>query len=172
MRITKLSLSPRRWWAVALVAFALLSGCSLFMHSIEKPQASVRDVSISAAGLGGVSGQMQLDVTNPNGFGVPLSGIDWELSLGGARAATGTVQLSQTIPARGVAPVQTSLTVNARDAIAVASALGGGARTYGVKARLHFSTPVGQLDIDVEHTGTLGGGGGLGAAARGVLGLH
>lgn len=172
MRITKLSLAPRRWWAVALVACALLSGCSLFMHSIEKPKASVRDVSISAAGLGGVSGQLQLDVTNPNGFGVPLSGIDWELSLGGARAATGTVQLSQTIPARGVAPVQTSLTVNARDAIAVASALGGGARTYGVKARLHFSTPVGQLDIDVEHTGTLGGGGGLGAAARGVLGLR
>ena len=163
-------------WVPVLAACALLlgglAGCSLFMHSIEKPKASVRDVSISAAGLGGVSGQLQLDVTNPNGFGVPLAGVDWQLAIGGARAVTGTVQLSQTIPARGVAPVATSLTVDARDALAVAAALSGGARGYTVKARLHFSTPVGQLDVDVEHSGTLGGGGGLGAAARGVLGLR
>lgn len=163
--------------AAALLALcAALSGCSLFMRSIEKPKASVRDVSVSAVGFGGVSGQLQLDVTNPNGFGVPLAGIDWELSIGGARAVTGTVQLSQTIPARGVAPVATSLTVAATDAIAVTSALAGGARGYTVKARLHFSTPVGQVDVDVEHAGTLGGGGGggggLGAAARGVLGLR
>lgn len=157
-----------------LAVCATLSGCSIFMRSIEKPKASVRDVSLSAAGFGGVSGQLQLDVTNPNGFGVPLSGVDWQLSIGGARGVTGSVQLSQTIPARGAAPVATSLTVDARDAIAVASALSGGARGYTVKAVLHFSTPVGQVDVDVEHSGTLGGGGGggLGAAARGVLGLR
>ena len=155
--------------AIALAACALLSGCSMFMRSIEQPRASVRDVSVSSAGLGGVTGELQLDVTNPNGFGVPLAGIDWQLSIGGARAVTGTVQLSQTIPARGVAPVATSLTVSARDAIAVAAALAGGARGYTVKARLHFSTPVGQVDVDVEHAGTLGGVGGLGALP-GVLG--
>jgi LEA14-like dessication related protein len=159
-------------WLLLLVVCVCASGCSLFMRSIEKPKASVRDVSVSAAGLGGVSGKLQLDVTNPNGFGVPLSGIDWQLSIGGARAVTGTVQLSQTIPARGVAPVETSLTVQATDAIAVASALAGGARSYAVKARLRFSTPVGELSVDVEHTGTLDAGGGIGAAARGVLGLR
>ena len=159
---------------LALAALTALTGCSIFMRSIEKPKASVRDVSVSAAGLGGISGQLQLDVTNPNGFGVPLSGIDWELAIGGARAVTGTVQLSQTIPARGVAPVATSLTVSATDALAVGSALAGGARGYTMKARLHFSTPVGEVSVDVEHSGTLAGGGGgggvLGAAARGVLG--
>jgi LEA14-like dessication related protein len=158
--------------AIALAAGAALSGCSMFMHSIEKPVASVRDVSLSSAGLGGVSGQLQLDVTNPNGFGVPLAGIDWQLSIGGARAVTGTVQLSQTIPARGVAPVAMALSVSTRDAIAVASALARGARGYEVKARLHFSTPVGQVDVEVEHAGTLGGGGGLGAALPGALGLR
>ncbi|MCW5802996.1 MAG: LEA type 2 family protein [Deltaproteobacteria bacterium] len=93
-----------------------LTGCSLFMRSIEKPSAQVRDVSVSSAGLGGVTGKLELDVTNPNGFGVPLAGIDWQLSIGRARAATGTVQLSQTIPARGVVPVATTLTIQARDA--------------------------------------------------------
>lgn len=158
-------IGPARAWLLVVAACAAAGGCSMFMRSIEKPKAAVRDVSLSSAGFGGVSGQLQLDVTNPNGFGVPLAGIDWQLSIGGARAVTGTVQLSQTIPARGVAPVATSLTVHARDAIAVASALAGGARSYAVKARLRFSTAVGELHVDVEHAGTLDAGT-LGAAGR------
>jgi LEA14-like dessication related protein len=147
--------------AVPFVACLVLSGCSLFMHSIERPTATVRDVSIASAGFTGVSGNLQLDVTNPNNFGVPLSGIDWELSVGGARAMTGTVSLSQTIPARGVAPVTTSLTIDARDALAVASSLASGAHDYRIKASLHFSTKVGQLDVEVTHAGTLAEAGGL-----------
>lgn len=81
---------------------------------------------------------------------------------------TFTAQLSQTIPARGVAPITTSLTIDARDAIAVASALASGVRDYQFAAKLHFSTAVGQLDVDVQHSGTFGGGGLFGAlgAAR------
>lgn len=138
-------------------------GCSLFLHSMERPQAEVRDVSVSSVGFTGVTGQLALDVTNPNNFGVPLSGIDWQLSVGGARAVTGSAQLSQTIPARGVAPITTSLTIDARDAIAVATALASGVRDYQLSARLHFSTAVGQLDVEVQHSGTLGGGGLFGA---------
>src|SRR4029077_10644162 len=102
------------------LVLAMLTGCSLFMHSIERPTATVRDVSVASAGLTGITGELRLDVMNPNNFGVPLSGIDWQLSIGGARAATGTAQLSQEIPARGVAPITTSLTIDARDAFAVA----------------------------------------------------
>lgn len=132
------------------------SGCSLFMHSIERPTAEVRNVSVSSASFTGVTGELRLDVMNPNGFGVPLSGIDWELSIGGARAVTGTVQLSQTIPARGVAPIITTLTIATRDAIAVGSVLAGGARDYRISAHLKFSTAVGPLSVDIQGTGTLG----------------
>ncbi|MBA3541205.1 MAG: LEA type 2 family protein [Deltaproteobacteria bacterium] len=137
------------------------------MRSIERPTANVRDVSLSSASFAGVSGELALDITNPNGFGVPLSGIDWELSItclaptrciNHARALTGSVQLSQTIPARGVAPVKTALTIATRDAIAAASALAGGARDYQLVAHLHFSTPVGPLAVEVTHAGTLGAG--------------
>jgi LEA14-like dessication related protein len=147
--------------AVVVPIWVAVSGCSLFMRSIEKPSASVRDVSMSSAGFGGVTGELQLDVTNPNGFGVPLSGIDWQLAIGGARAVTGTVQLSQTIPARGVAPIRTALTIDVRDAAAVAAVLASGGRSYSVTAQLHFSTAVGQIDVEVRHAGTLGGGGGV-----------
>lgn len=140
----------------ATVCLVLVSGCSMFMRSIERPTAEVRDVEVSSASFTGVSGELRLDVTNPNGFGVPLAGIDWQLSIGGARAVTGTVQLSQTIPARGVAPVTTTLSISAGDAIAVASVLASGARNYQVDVRLHFSTQVGPLDVDVKHQGQLG----------------
>ncbi len=144
-----------RHMLVALTCLAI-SGCSLFMRSIEKPQATVRDVEVTSAGFTGVTGELKLDVMNPNGFGVPLAGIDWQLSVGGARAVTGTVQLNQTIPAKGVAPVTTSLTIDARDAVAVASALAGGARDYRIHARLTFSTAVGPVAVDIDHAGQLG----------------
>jgi LEA14-like dessication related protein len=138
-----------------VVACATLSACSLFMHSIERPTATVRNVSVSSAGLTGISGELQVDVMNPNDFGVPLSGIDWRLSIGGARALSGRAELSRTIPARGLAPITTSLTVDARDAIAVASVLASGARDYRLDATLHFATAVGQLDVAVQHAGTI-----------------
>src|SRR5690242_1106752 len=106
-----------------LMCVSSLSACSMFMHSIERPTASVRDVSLSSASVAGVSGEMKLDVMNPNGFGVPLSGIDWQLSIGGARAMTGSVRLTETVPARGVAPVTMALAISAADAITVATAV-------------------------------------------------
>lgn len=127
------------------------------MRSIEKPSATVRDVSISSVGFAGVSGELSLDVTNPNSVGVPLSSIDWELSIGGARAMTGSVQLSKTIPARGVAPVTTLLKLAATDAIAAGSAIASGARDYRLKAKLRFSTAVGSIAVDIEHNGTFAG---------------
>jgi LEA14-like dessication related protein len=141
----------------AVAASAVLAtGCSLFMHSIEKPTATVRGVSMSSAGFSGVTGELALDVMNPNSSGVPLSGIDWQLSVGGTRAVTGTVQLSQTIPAKGVAPVLTSLSIAASDAIVVGTVLARGSRDYQLTAKLHFSTTVGQIDVDVTQSGQLG----------------
>ncbi len=148
----------------------LLSGCSMFMKSIEKPKAEVRNVSVSSAGFTGVTGELRLDVMNPNAFGVPLAGIEWQLSIGGARAVTGTVQLQQTIPAKGMAPVTTSLTINALDAAVVASQLAGGARDYRIHAKLTFSTNIGQVDVELDHAGQLGTNGGGGMSLPRVLG--
>ena len=134
----------------------LTSGCSMFMHSMERPAVAVRNVSVSSAGFAGITGQLQLDVTNPNGFGVPLSGIDWQLAIGGARAVTGRITLSQTIPAHGVAPVTTSLTIDLRDVLAVSSALAGGARDYQLAAKVQFATGFGRLEVEVHQVGTLG----------------
>lgn len=141
---------------LACVILSTAAACSMFMRSIETPSAEVRGVSMATVSWRGVEGALALAITNPNRFGVPLSGIDWQLAVGGSRAVTGRVELRQEIPARGVASVQTSLAVDMRDAAAVASALAMGRRDYTLRAKLHFSTPAGPLAIELEHRGDLG----------------
>lgn len=139
----------------AIALASTLGGCSMFMHSIEKPQATVKNVSIGSASWTGIRGQLDLDVMNPNNFGVPLSGIDWTMSINGSRAITGHVELSQTIPARGTAPVSTTLTIDARDAMVVAQTLAAGGREYRIDAQLHFSSGFGNVDVAIAQSGTL-----------------
>lgn len=150
---------------LAILACTVLAGCSIFMHSIEQPQVHVRSGSVSSAGLGGISGQLQLDVTNPNDFSVPLSGMDWQLAIGGARMVSGTVQLSQQIPARGVAPVTTSLTITPLAAVNILKVIEGGTRAYQIHAVLHFSSGIGPVDVAIDYSGSIDPG-----SAGGVLG--
>ena len=140
---------------VVLLSIFATSGCAFFGKTVEKPTAQVRAVSVGSVSFTGIDGEVALDIQNPNGFGVPLSAIDWQLSVGGAHAVDGRIELSQTIPAKGSAPVVAALHIDARDAIAVAGELSRGTRTYQLHARLHFSTAIGPLSVDVTGTGEL-----------------
>jgi LEA14-like dessication related protein len=100
-------------------------------------------------------------VQNPNAFGLPLSSIEWQISIGGQTAVTGSATLSQTIPAKGNAPVATTLRVDLSQAVGVAVAIGRGERAYHLDARLHFATRFGDLEVNVQHDGSLSNAGGL-----------
>lgn len=136
---------------------APLAACFL-AKPIEKPTAVVRGASISIVSITALEGELALDLTNPNSFGLPLTGIDWELSIGGAQAVAGRVSADTTIPAMGSAPVTTALRIDLASAASAASAIARGARDYQLAARLHFSTQLGDLTVDVRHQGSISGG--------------
>jgi LEA14-like dessication related protein len=140
---------------------ALAGACAHLPNPIEKPTAEVREVWVSSASMSGMRGQVDLDVFNPNGFGVPLSRVDWELSIGTVTAMTGSFSLSAEIPAKATAPVSVDLHIDARDAIAVARSIGLGERNYTLRAVLHFSTRVGPIDVEVAHSGHVSEGASL-----------
>jgi LEA14-like dessication related protein len=140
--------------ALSFLTF-LASGCAFFGKTVEKPTAQVRAVTVGSASFTGIDGEVALDIQNPNGFAVPLSAIDWQLSVGDTPAVDGRIELSETIPARGTAPVLAALHIDARDALAVAGELSRGTRTYRIDARLHFSTTLGPITVDVTGTGEL-----------------
>ena len=139
-----------------VLAILSLSGCALFTHPIEEPTAQVNGVAVTSVSFTGIDGEIALEIQNPNSFGVPLSQVDWQLSVGSARAVSGRIELSETIPARGSAPVRAILHVDAMDAVDVASQLAAGERTYQLDARLTFSTRLGAVDVAVTSTGELG----------------
>lgn len=143
-----------------LLVVAPIAACFI-MSPVEKPTATVRSASLGTASLTSLEGRLDLDVMNPNAFGVPLAGIDWELAIGGAAAVRGRVEASQTIPAKGSAPVSTALRIDLGTAYDAAAAIARGERSYRLTARLHFSTKLGDLTVDVTHQGSLAGAGGL-----------
>jgi LEA14-like dessication related protein len=140
-----------------LALLGLVGGCALFTHPVEKPTAQVRGVAVTSVSFTGIDGEIALEIQNPNGFGVPLSQVDWQLSIGGARAVTGRIELSQTIPAKGSAPVRAILHVDAMDAVDVGAELARGERGYRLDARLTFTTRLGAIDVAVQSTGQLDG---------------
>lgn len=144
-----------RTLVVAALVSMSASGCAFFGKTVEKPTAQVRAVSVASVSFTGIDGEVAFDIQNPNSFGVPLSAIDWQLSVGGAHAVDGRIELSQTIPAKGSAPVVAALHIDARDALAVAGELSRGTRVYRIDARLHFSTAIGPIAVDVTGTGEL-----------------
>jgi LEA14-like dessication related protein len=141
---------------LALALVSLVGGCALLAQRVERPTAEVRGVAVTSVSMTGIDGEIALDIQNPNGFAVPLSSIDWQLSVGGHRAVTGRIELSQTIPARGTAPVRATLRVGVVDAAVVSAALARGERGYELDAKLTFSTRLGAIDVAVHGQGELG----------------
>jgi LEA14-like dessication related protein len=133
----------------------LLSLSACFGPKIEKPTVTVTGVAVGSVSFTGLEGTIDLDVFNPNGFGVPLSLIEWELSVGSARAVQGRIELSQTIPAKASAPVTASLRISAADALDVGIQLSAGVRTYTLSARFTFKTSLASATVDVVTDGTL-----------------
>lgn len=143
---------------LALLA-APLAAC--VFAPVEKPTAQVRSVSLGTASFTTLLGELDLDVQNPNAYGLPLSQVEWQLSIAGSPAVTGNATLSKTIPAKGSAPVSTTLRVDLTSAVQVASAISRGERRYHLDVRLHFDTRFGDLTVPLAHDGSLAQAGGL-----------
>jgi LEA14-like dessication related protein len=139
-----------------LISLALmLTACGALSPVAEKPKVTVNTVSLSAAGFTGIRGELGMDVYNPNGFGLPLTRVDWSLSVGSAKAVSGSFKLSDTVPAKASVPVVGSLTIDAASAIGVASELASGVRTYTLRGTLHFQTRFGNLSVDIAGQGEI-----------------
>lgn len=140
-----------------------IAGCAGLPTPVETPSVDVEAVQITSVGFTGIEGVVDLDVFNPNGFGVPLESGEWMLAIGGSRAVTGRFDLVETIPARRAAPVTASMMIKAADAAIVGAELASGERDYTIRGRLRFSTSLGAVEVEFEKTGTIAG---TGAVAR------
>ncbi len=145
---------PRHHFALVLLILTV-AGCGALSPVAEKPTATVRSVSLSSASFTGMDGKISMDIFNPNGFALPLTQVEWTLTVGSSQAVRGSFDLTATIPAKGSAPVQGTLHIGAASAVGVAAAVAQGIRTYQVRATLHFKTRFGPITAAVVHDGEL-----------------
>ena len=136
-------------------SITLFTACAGFGTPVEKPTVDVRGVSIDSINLTSLSGHVDLDVFNPNSFGVPLRSGTWSLSVGGNKAVSGQFDLANSIPAKATAPVRASLHLEAADALAVGSAVTRGERRYVLSGTLRFETKLGRVEVDFHAEGDL-----------------
>ncbi len=86
-----------------LVSFALfLSACSStgIKGLVEPPTIQVHKVEMGKFSLNGGSATFVLDVQNPNRFAIPLTGMDYGLSLNGVKVAQGVKNDRVTVGAK------------------------------------------------------------------------
>lgn len=148
----KISLRPL---FVALSLSLGLGGCAGFRVPVEEPTVHVRGVAVGSASFAGIDGRLDLDIMNPNPVGLPLRKVEWELEVAGGRLVRGETTLSQQLPARGTAPVEVALHIDALDALVIAPRLAGGDERYAVNGTLHFATSFGDLAVAFRHEGSL-----------------
>ena len=151
------SFSPLSFASLLLALAALASGCNLLKMgpAVKDPQVEVKSVSLEAFSLRGVSGQMELNVANPNPVSLPLRYVEWEISVSGDRAVSGRFDLPTSLPANGAAPVSVALDVLAADAARVVPHLVAGSRDYKLHGVLHFQSPIGDMSVGFESDGVL-----------------
>ena len=92
---------------VSVFSFSGCSSNSLGIKGIaEPPRVTVQDVRFENFTWQGGNAMFTLNVSNPNAFGLPLSGIDYSLSLNGVEVGKGASQQSLQIPAQQSRSVQ------------------------------------------------------------------
>ena len=83
-----------------LLLFAMVSACAdLGIKPITYPTVSLSSLQLLNASLSEQSYEIQLQIDNPNTFPLPLTTIDYELTLNDTVFAKGTNEEAVTIPA-------------------------------------------------------------------------
>ena len=102
---------PRLFAVFAVVVFAFLPGACVTPQSVEPPHVQLQNVRLLEA-----KGLMQLVrvdllVSNPNGFDIPLRGLDFSLTVNGQDFADGLSNETITLPRGGRAIVPVDVTI-------------------------------------------------------------
>jgi len=105
----------------------------------EPPRVSVRDVSFERFTWQGGEAIFTLDLSNPNAFPLPLTGVDYSLLLNGVQVGMGSREQSLQIPARQSRMVQFPLRLSF---VNMASVLPGlmrqGNMNYQLRGSVHL----------------------------------
>lgn len=97
---------------LSLAALVLLAGCAS-LPQLQPPGIALERIELLQLGFNEQRFGLELEVTNPNGIPLPISGIRYGLTVSGIELGTGASTEPMRIAANGSSRVQLELSVNA-----------------------------------------------------------
>lgn len=146
---------------VAALMSLLLSGCAAVQQAlnIQNPRYSIRDIRpridialpLSASSI---DIDFNIEVDNPNGVGLRLDEIDFDLFINDTRILDGVSQQRINIPANGRGDMRLSTRIgydNLRSLWGeIVDAIRGERARYEIRGNAYYDTPVGRLRFPVS----------------------
>ncbi len=143
--------------ALACLLMVVVSGCATLSPNFETPQIQV--LSIKRMPSQGMDQQLvvELNVQNPNGLDLPLTGIAYALLIEGNEVASGVSADVSTIPAYGEAQLSLPVTTNLMGMVRLVTGLmmkGQQNINYELLAKLDVGIPL-IPKLTVSEAGTI-----------------
>lgn len=132
---------------ISLLAMVLAGiSCSHLQGIIEKPHLSLAGMSVTEVSLTGMAMGFDVEVENPNPFGLSLSSLGYDLKVEGRQVATGTNKTGLEVPSKGKGTVRLPVAFRFKDVAETVHALfTKNEAAFGLDTKLGFSTPAGEV---------------------------
>ena len=85
--------------AVAVSTLTLAGCASTLENFVQSPTVALSDVQVASLGLNAQTFMLSFDVSNPNGFSLPVKSVSYGVKLNGERFASGTTANKFTVAA-------------------------------------------------------------------------
>jgi len=145
----------------AIASLLLSSGCAAVKQAlnIQNPHYSIRDIRpridialpLSASSI---DIDFNIEVDNPNGVGLRLDEIDFDLFINDSRILDGVSQQRISIPANGRGDMRLSTRIGYENIRALwnemVDAIRGQRARYEIRGNAYYDTPVGRLRFPVS----------------------
>lgn len=135
-----------------LLTVVALSGCTRF---VTQPMVTVEDLSVVSLDPTGAGMELYLKVKNPNSFDLKLQGFSYDLRVMALPLAKGGARDEVKFPAQGEADFRIPIRISYQDLIEILKRRPDPDRVpYQLAAGLELETPVGEMTVPVNRTGT------------------
>ena len=135
-----------------LILLILLTGCTTL---VKEPIVTLQDLKVVSLNGGGAGMELHLKVTNTNPFDVMLTGYSYDLKIMTLQLVKGVAREEMRFPAGAASDLRIPIRISFGDLVEIFKRKPDPNKVpYQLAAGLDLQTPLGQLTVPVNRTGT------------------
>lgn len=151
-------MSQKSLFSVVFLCMALVfTGCAAMGKTglWKKPEVKFSNARIAAFNSEGMTLDLDLDIFNPNGYGISYGAMEYRLNVQEKDFLSGKLAQSGSLKAKETQKVTFPVVFKFADLLVLAKNISGDALPYALDATIPFDIPmVGEVKIPIKHKGT------------------